>query len=100
MNSELEKEKKYWLKVDRKNKIYQSNKAFAFGGSLILFFSYELVKLCLNYSNFDDFKVAVKSTEKTNSLICFVLILVGIVFIIWGIKIRKSPLSDQPRELP
>ncbi|MEI7508821.1 MAG: hypothetical protein WCJ62_05080 [Flavobacterium sp.] len=100
MNSELEKEKKFWLKVDRENKIYQSNKAFAFGGSLILFFAYELVKLCLNYSNFEDFKVAVRSTEKTNSLICFFMILVGIVFIIWGIKIRKSPLSDRPRELP
>ena len=26
MNSEFKKEKKYWLKIDRENKIYQSNK--------------------------------------------------------------------------
>jgi hypothetical protein len=100
VNSEFEKKKKYWLKVDRENKIYQSNKCFAFGGTLILLFSYELVKLCQNYSTFRDFKVAARSVEKTSFLICFILILVGVIFIILGVKIRKSPLSDRPRELP
>lgn len=100
MKPEIEEEKKFWLKNDRDNKIYQSNRAFAFGGFLILLFTYKYVNLCLNYSSFEEFKVAVRTTEKLISILYVVAVFVGILFIILGIKIRKSPLSEQPRDLP
>ena len=93
-------EKKYWLKIDRENKIFQSNKAIFFGGFLVIFFSYEYVKLYLGFSSNDEFINAIQTTEKTRSLGFTLLIVIGILFIWDGINIRKSPLSDQPRELP
>lgn len=100
MNSKIEEEKKFWLKFDRENKVHQSNKAFIPGVLLILFFLYEFIKLCQNYSNYEEFKIAIRSTEKTISLIDLAMIFVGILFIVLGFKIRKSPLSDRPRDLP
>ena len=100
MKPEIEEDKKFWLKIDKRNKIYQSNRAFVFGGFLVIFFLYQFVNLCQNYSSFEEFKIAIRSTEKTISLIYLVMIFVGILFIVFGIRIRKSPLSDHRRELP
>ena len=101
MKTELtEKEKRFWKKIDRDNKIHQSNKVFITGGFLIIFFTYEYVKLCLRFPNYEEFVHAIRSTEKTRSLGFLAAIAMGI-FLIWlGIKIRKSPIIDHPRELP
>ena len=100
MNSKTEEKKKFWLKIDKENKIYLSNKAFIPGVLAILFFSYEFIKLCQNYSSYEEFKNAIRSTEKTISLIYLAMIFVGILLVVLGYKIRKSPLSDHQRDLP
>jgi uncharacterized membrane protein YfcA len=90
MNLETEKENKFWQKIDSENRIYQSNKALIFGGFLVLIFSYYYTNLCLKYSSFNEFKVAVRTTEKESSLIYSFGIILGFLMIALGIWIRKK----------
>ena len=100
MNPEEKKEKEFWKRIDRRNKIYQSSKAFIAGGFFIIFFSNEFVKLYQRYSSYTEFKMAIRTVEKVRSLGFLLAIAVGIFFIWLGIRIIKSPISDRPRDLP
>ena len=93
-----EGEKKFWKKIDRDNKIYQSNKALIVGAFFIVFFSYQFVKLGLYFSSYEKFRSAVQSTEKARSLGLLLAIVVGILLMWLGIRIRKTPIVDFPRE--
>lgn len=102
MNTKIKNddEKNFWLKIDRENKIFQSTKIFLFGGFIVVSFSYEFVKLCLEFSNYNEFKNAIQTTEKSRVLGFLLAIIVGVLLIWVGIKVRRSPLSDKPRRLP
>lgn len=100
MNSEEKKEKEFWKRIDQKNKIYQSSKAFFAGGFFIIFFSSKFIELYQSYSSYAEFKTAIRTVEKVRSLGFLLAIAVGIYFIWFGIKIRKSPVSEKPRDLP
>jgi hypothetical protein len=99
MNRDTEKEKDFWKKIDRNNKKFQSNNALFFGVFLIIFFSYESIKLYQSFSNYNEFQTAIRYIEKVRSLGFLFAISIGIFFIWFGLKIRKMPIKDNPTDL-
>lgn len=90
MKAETKQRKVFWQKVNQENRIYQSNRLLILGSSWVILFSYQFIKLCQNFSSYHEFKIAVRSTEKTSSLIFLSGIAMGLLLIVLGIRIRKK----------